>query len=54
MNSDDQAELDERIRTIESPGYHDPAHADLPGLDVAVVAAVVVVGGALLLWWGIA
>ncbi|WP_017598893.1 hypothetical protein [Nocardiopsis lucentensis] len=52
MHADDLAELDIRIRTIESPEYHDPAHADLPALDLVVTAVTVVGAGVLLLWWG--
>ncbi|WP_201294803.1 MULTISPECIES: hypothetical protein [unclassified Nocardiopsis] len=46
-------DLDRRIRTIESPGYHDPAHADLPRPDVLVIAVSVPVLSTLLLWWGL-
>ncbi|WP_198659208.1 hypothetical protein [Nocardiopsis sp. FIRDI 009] len=53
MHANDLAELDTRIRTIESPDYHDPAHADLPALDLVVTAVAVVGVSVLLLWWGL-
>lgn len=53
MRPDDLAELERRIRTIESPAYHDPAHADLPVFDLALVAAAVIGVSTLLLWWGL-
>jgi hypothetical protein len=38
-----QAELERRLRTIEDPGYDDPAHAALPGRDIALLLAMAVV-----------
>ncbi|GAA1078076.1 hypothetical protein [Nocardiopsis metallicus] len=54
MHPDDLAELERRIRIIESPGYHDPAHADLPACDLALVVVAVTAVSTLLLWWGLA
>jgi hypothetical protein len=48
-----QAELERRLRQIEDPGYHDPAHAPLPGRDIALLLAIAVVlsVAAFLIWY---
>jgi hypothetical protein len=47
-----QAELERRLQEIEDPGYHDPAHAPLPGQDIALLLAIAVVlsVAAFLIW----
>ncbi len=45
-------ELERRLATVESPGYDDPARADLPGRDIAIVWAFVVVVCVLAYIWG--
>lgn len=45
MNADDRirAELERRLAIIEDPGYEDPAHAPLPGRDIAWLLSMSVV-----------
>lgn len=52
MSTDEPTELEQRLHTIGSPSYRDPARADLPALDLACVALAVLGLSALLLWWG--
>ncbi len=55
MRTDDdvQSELERRLRQLEDPGYDDPAHAPLPGRDIAVLLllAVVLSVAAFLIWY---
>ncbi|MDP5182010.1 hypothetical protein QOZ88_05115 [Blastococcus sp. BMG 814] len=45
MTHDFDRELQARLAVIEDPGYVDPARADLPGRDLALL---VVLGGLLI------
>jgi hypothetical protein len=37
------AELERRLQAIEDPAYDDPAHADVPSVDLLWLGALVVV-----------
>lgn len=45
-------ELERRLAVLESEGYEDPARADLPTLDYALLAALVVLTTVVAYLWG--
>jgi hypothetical protein len=46
------AELERRLRVLESAGYEDPARSDLPTLDYYLLAALVIVSVVVAYAWG--
>ncbi len=46
------AELERRLRILESSDYDDPARTDLPQLDYVLLAVIVVVTVVAMYWWG--
>jgi hypothetical protein len=53
MNTDwHDAELSRRLTTIEDPAYDDPARADLPRVDLVLLAVGVVVVVVVMWLWG--
>jgi hypothetical protein len=45
-------ELERRLALLEDPTYEDPARADLPGRDIALVAVLVLVICIVAYLWG--
>ncbi len=45
-------ELERRLAVLESEGYDDPARADLPTLDYALLAALVALTTVVAYLWG--
>jgi len=46
-------ELERRLAILESGDYEDPARADLPALDYALLAAIVVLTTIVAYTWGL-
>jgi hypothetical protein len=51
MADDFERELQVRLAVIEDPDYVDPARADLPARDLALLVVLGAVLIALMIWW---
>ena len=51
MADDFERELEARLAVLEDPEYVDPARADLPARDLAVLAVLGLVLIVAMIWW---